>query len=121
MDRRKFLQGAAALFAAPAIVKADSLMKIWVPPKPEFVTFRRPNPYYVTEFGRIDDVRLVETPEIELIEPYGVEYDLEGRSINELYHAIDTGNLKEVPSDTPVSQEPQSYITIRRPYKYVIG
>lgn len=97
-------------------------MKIWVPPKPEFVTFRRPNPYYVTEYDwLIDDVRLVETPEIELIEPYGVEYDLEGRSINELYHAIDTGNLKEVPSDTPVSQEPQSYITIRRPYKFVIG
>ena len=28
MDRRRFLQGAATLFCAPAIVKADSLMRI---------------------------------------------------------------------------------------------
>jgi len=33
MDRRKFLQGAAALFAAPAIVRAESLMPIYVPPQ----------------------------------------------------------------------------------------
>ena len=32
MDRRRFIQGAAALFCAPAIVRAESLMKIWVPP-----------------------------------------------------------------------------------------
>ena len=32
IDRRRFLQGAGALFCAPAIVKADNLMSIWVPP-----------------------------------------------------------------------------------------
>jgi hypothetical protein len=31
MNRRQFLQGSAALFCAPAIVRAESLMKIWVP------------------------------------------------------------------------------------------
>lgn len=38
MNRRKFLTGAAALFCAPAIVRAGSLMKIWVPPEPRIVT-----------------------------------------------------------------------------------
>lgn len=33
MNRRKFLLGAGALLAAPAIVRAESLMKIWTPPK----------------------------------------------------------------------------------------
>lgn len=31
IDRRSFLKGAAALFAAPAIVKAESIMRIQVP------------------------------------------------------------------------------------------
>ena len=31
ITRRRFLQGTAALFCAPAIVKADHLMKIYVP------------------------------------------------------------------------------------------
>lgn len=33
MDRRQFLKGTAALFAAPAIVKAENIMPIWVPPQ----------------------------------------------------------------------------------------
>ena len=44
-SRRAFLFGAAAALAAPAIVPASSLMKLWVPPVPallpattEFVT-----------------------------------------------------------------------------------
>lgn len=32
MNRRNFLLGSAAIVAAPAIVRAESLMKIWVPP-----------------------------------------------------------------------------------------
>ena len=32
MNRRNFLKGSAALFAAPAIVKAENIMKIWTPP-----------------------------------------------------------------------------------------
>lgn len=33
MNRRGFLQSCLALAAAPAIVRAESLMKIWVPPQ----------------------------------------------------------------------------------------
>lgn len=33
ISRRGLLFGAGALLAAPAIVRAESLMKIWVPPK----------------------------------------------------------------------------------------
>lgn len=33
MNRRGFLTGILALGAAPAIVRAESLMKIWVPPQ----------------------------------------------------------------------------------------
>ena len=33
MDLRKFLKGAAALFAAPATVKAEAVMRPWVPPE----------------------------------------------------------------------------------------
>lgn len=33
MNRRGFLTGILALGAAPAIVRAESLMKIWTPPK----------------------------------------------------------------------------------------
>ncbi|MCP4331656.1 MAG: hypothetical protein GY785_03280 [Gammaproteobacteria bacterium] len=32
MNRRKFLTGVSALFCAPAIIKAENSMKVWVPP-----------------------------------------------------------------------------------------
>lgn len=35
--RRLFLAGAASLIAAPAIVHADNIMKLWVPPKPKVI------------------------------------------------------------------------------------
>ena len=31
MDRRQFILGSASLFAAPAIVKAENIMKVFVP------------------------------------------------------------------------------------------
>lgn len=37
-DRRNFLRGMLALGAAPAIVRASSLMPIWVPPAPSLLT-----------------------------------------------------------------------------------
>lgn len=37
MNRRQFLQTSGALFCAPAIVKAENLMKIWVPPEKKIV------------------------------------------------------------------------------------
>ena len=36
INRRKFLQGSAAMFCAPAIVK--SVMPIWVPPEKRILT-----------------------------------------------------------------------------------
>lgn len=38
MNRRSLLLGIGAALAAPAIVRADSLMKLWVPPKRKLVT-----------------------------------------------------------------------------------
>jgi len=38
-SRRAFLLGAATALAAPAIVPASSLMKLWVPPAPALVTY----------------------------------------------------------------------------------
>ena len=38
-NRRAFLLGAATALAAPAIVPASSLMKLWVPPAPALVTY----------------------------------------------------------------------------------
>lgn len=37
MNRRSLLLGIGAALAAPAIVRADSLMKLWVPPKRELL------------------------------------------------------------------------------------
>lgn len=37
VNRRAFLFGATAALAAPAVVQAEALMKLWVPPKPVFV------------------------------------------------------------------------------------
>lgn len=38
LSRRTFLLGAATALAAPAVVRAESLMKLWVPPTPKLVT-----------------------------------------------------------------------------------
>jgi len=38
ISRRSFLKGTAALFAAPAIIKAENLMDVWTPPEPEIFT-----------------------------------------------------------------------------------
>ena len=46
-QRRIFLKGLLAVVAAPAIVKADNLMKIWVPPEPRIVTSSVPQQIYV--------------------------------------------------------------------------
>ena len=37
MNRRSLLLGLGTVLAAPAIVRADSLMKLWVPPKPKLI------------------------------------------------------------------------------------
>lgn len=47
--RRGFLLGMLALGAAPAIVRAESLMRIWVPPQ-------------TLPIGRIEGFRFIESP-----------------------------------------------------------
>ncbi len=37
-SRRTFLLGAATALAAPAVVRAEGLMKLWVPPVPRIMT-----------------------------------------------------------------------------------
>lgn len=37
MNRRKFLSSAGLILGAPAVVRAESLMKIWVPPGPDWI------------------------------------------------------------------------------------
>lgn len=37
ISRRNFLHGLLAAAAAPAIVRSESLMKIWVPPEPKLI------------------------------------------------------------------------------------
>ncbi len=72
LSRRQFLLSAAALSAAPAIVRAESLMKLWVPPpivfemnQIEVVTgmelVEHPNDYIVIGYENVNaDYMLVE-------------------------------------------------------------
>ena len=39
MNRRDFLKTMIAAAAAPAIVKADNIMKIWVPPEKRIINY----------------------------------------------------------------------------------
>lgn len=41
-SRRGFLLGLTTAFAAPAIVRAESLMKLWVPPAPKLIVLDDP-------------------------------------------------------------------------------
>ena len=50
MQRRSFLAGIFAGAAAPAIVRASSLMKIWVPPQ-EVLTLDGPEWFYANRQG----------------------------------------------------------------------
>lgn len=51
MNRRDFLKTTGLIVAAPAIVRAESLMKIWVPPEPKILIPRPPGYYYVKTGG----------------------------------------------------------------------
>lgn len=59
MKRRSFLLGGgAALLAAPAVVQASSLMKLWVPPESELVAY---TPTFVG-FGTVGRVTVMLPP-----------------------------------------------------------
>ena len=47
LSRRTFLLGAATALAAPAVVRAESLMKLWVPPAPKLVFYRSPSSFTI--------------------------------------------------------------------------
>ena len=53
--RNLMLAGIFAAASAPAIVRASSLMKIWVPPKPKLIL-------YPMEIGRIEGFRFIQSP-----------------------------------------------------------
>lgn len=51
-NRRSFLLGLTTALAAPAVVRAESLMKIWVPPAPKLVV---PDKALVDHAGHLFD------------------------------------------------------------------
>lgn len=53
MNRRSLLLGLGTALAAPAIVRAESLMKLWVPPAPKLLLYVDPNPV-IGIFERFD-------------------------------------------------------------------
>lgn len=55
-NRRTFLLGLGTALAAPAVVRASSLMKIWVPPKPKLsylqpVVYMKSRMFFVVNNG----------------------------------------------------------------------
>jgi hypothetical protein len=58
VSRRTFLKSAGVLLAAPAIVKAENIMKIWTPPKDDLIVYingvyQSPGEYVQTNDGMI--------------------------------------------------------------------
>ena len=52
LNRRRFIRNMAGLFVAPAVVKADNLMKVWVPPEKKImVDLARPGSDITTQFN----------------------------------------------------------------------
>jgi hypothetical protein len=95
MERRDFLKGILAAGVAPAVVKAENLMKIYVPPEPDIYT-------NIVTIGEMSD-----NPDIiqfgESINPannglyqvvdvshddYGIVIDADGMTTAELYDEV---------------------------------
>ncbi len=77
MNRRSLILGAAALIAAPAIVHAESLMKLYVPRKPSIEEL----------FARYQRARLVEFQAFQDRIVFGTsftEYDTDGFAVRAL-------------------------------------
>jgi hypothetical protein len=75
MNRRKFLSSAGLILGAPAIVRAESLMKIWVPLEPvwigvDFARMHESVSRYVT-LGQLKSMGL-----ISLAHPHAHEGDM---------------------------------------------
>lgn len=69
MDRRGFLDAIMAAGIAPAIVRSDSLMKIFVP-RQEIITLEdwaKDSKLYTGEIGKIDNgIRFITSPQISI-------------------------------------------------------
>lgn len=68
--RRNMLMGIFAAASAPAVVRASSMMKIWVPPEPKLILFPM-------EIGRIEGFRFIQEPFV---------FDNEGTLSGEIVH-----------------------------------
>jgi hypothetical protein len=67
INRRQFLGGTAALFVAPAIIKIDHLMKLYVPPKKIIV--RRVDPFGLSPASiSLPDARTLQAMKHTLLE-----------------------------------------------------
>lgn len=63
ITRRMFLKASAALVAAPAIVKAENLMPIWVPPEKKIVVRSLdPDEMTLEDLRRMNDYSLAQEP-----------------------------------------------------------
>jgi hypothetical protein len=51
MDRRGFIKTMLAAATAPAIVKADNIMRVWVPPEKKIIT----NEIYISPDNSLTD------------------------------------------------------------------
>lgn len=69
LARRRFLQCLTGIIAAPAVVKADSLMRVFAP-KPKTI-FYNPHPYSDEEIELIIRPPLMASPEL-MLEPASI-------------------------------------------------
>lgn len=85
-NRRFFMLGAGALIAAPAIVRAESLMKLFVP-KPELIPYLAPSEELVSVIrsGAISRAQLLAELLPGLNALFGIEYS---RHTSEMAQAL---------------------------------
>lgn len=87
MNRRFFLNGVIAVAAAPAIVRAESLMKIFVPPK-EILTFE-------SDFLRLISINDPGGPINEVYKTYPYQIEMMRRLVlNSAFGKLGVGQRK---------------------------
>jgi hypothetical protein len=104
MNRRSLLLGLGAIIAAPAVVRAESLMKLWVPPKPSFALWEYTTVLEKFEAGTIywlaEDARGIMHVVDKMaapVSPYSVMHDGVPMSITGLLrqHTMTRGQMRE--------------------------
>lgn len=85
MNRRLFLRGAVVVAAAPAIVRAESLMKLYLPPK-EIITFESQFMHKIalnSRFGKLGSMGNFHDYQIELIRRIALGLDIPMSALQE--------------------------------------